>query len=271
MHIYPYINNVSTSSFSREKMKIEIQNEKYMRPSKQKAINTKDVGDLIINYHQDNGFILPNSFFRTPEKNIIYFFSFLREANQLGDERQGCGTIGYMKLPYPLAYQFLSDSFKQELPYESFLKLFKNFLHINLVKLVPIPMKNNSTHHIFEIETIEGSSFNYYYGYIETTKKNHVYKINKISFQKEDFLCAPYHFWQHNAEMYVEFVYGNWCKLLKKQYPTQQDGYIKRIIFDGTDGNQYMLEFIELTNGTDVQIAQYKKIKSHWESTTIPC
>jgi len=34
---------------------------------------------------------------------------------------------------------------------------------------------------------------------------------------------------------------------------------VKKIYFKGTDGNDYMILFFQLTNDTDIQIAQYIK------------
>ncbi len=61
------------------------------------------------------------------------------------------------------------------------------------------------------------------------------------------------------VEAVVDIKYGGWCSLVKERYPTQQDGFVKRIYFKGTDGNDYMIEFFQLTNDTDIEIAQYKK------------
>jgi hypothetical protein len=59
-------------------------------------------------------------------------------------------------------------------------------------------------------------------------------------------------------------MYQNWCGLIIKLYPTQQDEYIKRIMADGADGNQYLFVFFTLTNGTDIGIGQYRKDNNEW-------
>ena len=65
-------------------------------------------------------------------------------------------------------------------------------------------------------------------------------------------------------------MYGNWCKLIKKQLPTKQDGYVKTIDYIGTDGADYRFIFYQLTNDTDVLISQYKKdSEGNWESIRI--
>lgn len=70
-------------------------------------------------------------------------------------------------------------------------------------------------------------------------------KIRQLGSQKLDFLAA--------------FPYSQWCKLIKQQMPTKQDGYVKTIDYIGTDGADYRFIFYQLTNDTDVLISQYKK------------
>lgn len=126
-----------------------------------------------------------------------------------------------------------------------------------------------------EIETIEGtedntSNFAYYYAFIEISKEGNLYEISDVQLFGEDFLCAPYHGWSHNAEAVVDIKYGNWCHLVKKRYPTEQEGYVKDVYFEGTDGNDYKVMFFELTNDTDIEIAQYKKDKKgNWNLTKL--
>jgi hypothetical protein len=148
----------------------------------------------------------------------------------------------------------------------------------SLIKLNKVPEDKkylNMTRYFIELETIEGSTkkvtyFAYYYGYIYIQKEDHLFKIADIQLYGEDFLCAPYHGWHHNAELLVDIEYGNWCKLVKKRYPTQQEGYIKNIYFQGTDGHDYCFIFFQLTNGTDVQIVQYKKtLDNKWKPMEI--
>lgn len=40
--------------------------------------------------------------------------------------------------------------------------------------------------------------------------------------------------------------------------PRPQKKFIKHIYVYGTDGNSYLFTFMKLTNGTDVEIGQYK-------------
>lgn len=249
-------------------------NEKYFRPSKFQSINTKDFTAFVLENPSDDPLktTLPKALTASPSDTIINFFSVLREANQDATMKVGCGTVGLETLPYPIAYAFLSNSLKKQLPYNQFLNLFKNIYHINLIKMVCLPytdLSNSSYPFLIEIETIEGECFCYYYGYLEVIYENNSYLINSLSFNKEDFFCAPYHRWQHNAELVVEIKYKNWCSLIIKQYPTQQETCIKKIMAEGTDGNPYLFVFFTLTNGTDIEIGQYKKENNEWRSVTI--
>ncbi len=81
--------------------------------------------------------------------------------------------------------------------------------------------------------------------------------------------CTAYHhLWQHDAETVVAIMYGEWCKLIKKQLPTKQDGYA--IDYIGTDGANYRFIFYQLTIDTDVLISQFKKnAEGNWQSIRI--
>jgi hypothetical protein len=210
----------------------------------------------------------------SPENTIINYFSILREAENLtSNQIGGCGTVGMAKIPYPVAFNFLTKDFQKKVSYTSYLQSFKGIGHINLIKLNKLPVESHSQtiRFFIELETIEGSSknltyFAYYYGYVYIRKEKSIYKIEDITLVGEHFLCAAYHLWQHDAEAVVDIEYGNWCKLVKKRLPTKKDGYIKKIDIEGTDGNEYRFVFFELTNDTDVLVAQYKKsLKAKWE------
>ncbi len=84
---------------------------------------------------------MPDILFKTPEYSIINYFSILREAaNPEKGKFAGCGTLGQAKLPYPVAYDFLSADYQKKLSYEQYLKTFENILHINLLKLIEVPV-----------------------------------------------------------------------------------------------------------------------------------
>ncbi|PJI09776.1 MULTISPECIES: hypothetical protein [Clostridium] len=253
-------------------------NERYFRPSKLVAINVKDFSyEFLDKYWKEdyNKITLPNYLFISPKETVINYFSILREASSIS--KGGCGSIGNGVEPYPISYSFLTEDFKKRLDYKSYSEMFKEIGHINLIKLRNILDANNTNvyKYFFEIETIEPSvngntSFAYYYGFMYIKNENGSYKISDIDLRGEDFLCAPYHGWAHNAELYVNTVYGDWCKLIKVVHPTEQIGYVKNIFVSGTDGNEYMFQFFQLTNGTDIQVNQFiKNINGQWVPTII--
>ncbi|MCR3757725.1 hypothetical protein KYB31_01790 [Clostridium felsineum] len=244
-------------------------NEQYFRPSKLVAINIKDFDYKFFDkyFGNYNDIKLPNYLFNSEENTIINYFSLLREASSI--TTGGCGSIGNSKAPYPISYNFFNDDFKKRVDYNNYLSIFNEVGHINLIKLHRLYNTNSPDiyRYFFEIETIEPSvkgntSFAYYYGFIYLIYENGNYKISDIDLRGEDFLCAPYHGWMHNAEFYVDTTYGDWCHLIKERHPTEKDGYIKNIYVTGTDGNDYKFQFIQLTNGTDVQVNQFIKNKT---------
>ena len=244
--------------------------EKYYRPSKLPVQNVKYDLSFIDKYFgkKYSQIKLLLSLFKTPEDTIMNYFSILRDAaNPQEGKNAGCGTIGNATLPYPVAYNFLSSEYQKKLSYEQYLKTFENILHISLIKYKEIPVYNNLSNivrYFVEIETIEGSEkeaayFAYYYGFVDLIKEGNGYKISDVNFYGENYLCAPMHGWSYNAEAVVDVKYGGWCSLVKKRHPTQQKDYIKKIYFKGTDGYDYLIEFFQLTNDTDIEIAQFRK------------
>jgi hypothetical protein len=247
--------------------------ETYFRSSKMPVLNNRDVYSGSQFYDQytqkkPSEIVLPEELTKSPEETIINYFSVLRDAAK-GEEGKGagCGTIGDSTLYYPFAYNFLSTSYQKKLPYAQYLDSFKNILHTSLIKYRKVPVYDNPQgiiRYFIEIETIGGSkenvaNFTYYYGFIDHIKEQNQYKISNLEFTGENYLCAPYHGWSYDAEISVQARYGYWCKLISKLYPTIQKGYVKHLYFLGTDGKDYMIEFFQLTNDTDIEIAQYKR------------
>jgi hypothetical protein len=245
--------------------------EKYFRPSKLPILNNRIIGHDFLHEHQSKdptSVKIPEDFYKSPEDTIINYFSFLRDAaNLIKGKIAGCGTVGSWKLPFPIGYTFFTADYKKRISYEQYLKSFDGIGHTNLIKLKKLPpdlLYPKHDKYFIELETIEGSDkgisyFAYYYGYIYIQKQNDNYLISDMMLYGEDFLCAPYHGWYHDAEANVSIRYGNWCKMIEKQYPTKQIDYVKKIYFMGTDGYDYLIEFMHLTNDTDVEVSQYKK------------
>ncbi|KXL52688.1 hypothetical protein CLNEO_17090 [Anaerotignum neopropionicum] len=256
--------------------------ETYFRPSNLPVLNTRILSHDLLdkNYGKKPEEIsLPDGLLDTPENTILNFYSILRDAaNPVADKSAGCGTIGLDKTPYPTSYQFLSYEYQQNLSYESYLKSYENILHINLIKFHPLPLgkaEENAARYFVELETIEGTDkeigvFAYYYGFVDLKKEKNQFKITNIYYFGENFLCAPYHGWHWDAESNVAIRYGDWCKLIQGDIQKSQTDDIVRIIFDGTDGYQYCIVFFQLTNSTDLEVAQYRKLPGGtWKPITI--
>jgi hypothetical protein len=265
--LYQQISEAEQPSTTTEAIDIET----YFRPSNLPVLNDRTFnGDFFKDFYGKEYFkiILPSNLLKTPEDTILNYFSILREAaNPTENTNTGCGTLGWARVPYPYAYNFLSSEYQKKVDFNQYLASFENILHINLIKYKQVPADAehpNALKYFIEIEAIEGSEkymgyFGYYYGFMYLTKEGNQYKISDIEFTGENYLCAPYHGWAYNAEYVVDIKYGEWCSLVKERFPTQQDGYVKKIFFKGTDEANYLFVFFQLTNGTDIEIAQYKQ------------
>jgi hypothetical protein len=267
--------NLAATSLSRQAISIINEsmsnlNETFFRPSKLKSLNNNFMDFRIFSQTFTNGTV-PPSLLDSPQNTAINYFSVLQQAANLTENKTGgCGTIGYEQAPYPIAYDFLSESNKKSMPYDEFLTSFEGIGHINLIKIIPIITQATDDYKYFlELEILEGTNvgvttFNYYTGELNLIKVNGLYYIDFLSLTPEDFFCAAYHGWAHNAELYVETVYGNWCGLIMKQYSPQQDEYKKDIIVDGGDNQKYMFKFAKLSNGTDLLINTLIKSNDSW-------
>lgn len=247
--------------------------ENFFRPSCSKILNNTNLDynffDKYIN-KKPSEIQMDSNLVTNPEDTLINYYTILKSASYYDENSKkyaGCGSIGDGSAPYPIAYNFLTEGYKNKLTFDEYLKSFNNIFHINLIKLKEIPRvdaNENFKSYFVELETIEGAdkpmtNFGYYFGFIDLAKEDGLYKISKMDFYGEDFLCAPYHGWRWFGESVVEIKYGGWCKLISGKTTTKTDGYTKNIYFHGTDGNEYMIEFLTITNNTDVEVAQYKK------------
>lgn len=250
--------------------------EQFFRPSNMPILNGKIENSIYDMYGKNYSEInIPKEILKTPQDTIINYFIVLRDAANPNDETQtGCGTLGDAKGPYPVAYNFLSNSYKKQISYNEYLKSFENKLHINLIKLNKVaPDKDNpnSIKYFVELEVIEGTNenkgvFAYYYGYIYLEKENGMYKIKDMQYAPENYLCAPYHGWSYDAKYFVEIKYKEWCSLVNGDLEVKKDGYEKKVYFKDKYNNEYYVLFYQLTNGVDIKIADYKKNKNgKWE------
>ncbi|MHB8064745.1 MAG: hypothetical protein ACYDG2_19295 [Ruminiclostridium sp.] len=267
--------NLTSESLSRQTISIINESmsnltETFFRPSKLEVLNNNFMDFRIFSQTFINSTV-PPTLMDSPQNTAINYFSVLQQAANLTESKAGgCGTIGYAQAPYPIAYGFLSEGNKKSMNYDEYQTSFEGIGHINLIKIIPIISQETDKYKYFiELEILEGSSvgvttFNYYTGELDLIKVNGLYYIDSLSLTPEDFFYAAYHGWAHNAESYVETVYGNWCGLIMKQYSPQQDDYKKNIIVDGVDNKKYMFEFAKLTNGTDLLINTLIKSNDSW-------
>ncbi len=257
---------------------VEVYNyvERFFRPSDMAILNNENLSALYEFYNQNPYKMkLPTNPFRSGKDTVVNYFNVLREAaNPLDNNETGCGTLGDATGPYPVAYNFLSKSYQKELSYKEFLNSFYNMLHINLIKLNNVPADEDNQDllkYFVELEVIEGSNeekglFAYYYGYIYLDKEEDGYKIVKMNFSPENYLCAPYHGWAYDAKSFVEIEYGNWCSLVEGDVIVNEEAYEKRAYYKDSEDNEYYVLFYELTNGVDKKIADYKKNENdQWE------
>ena len=133
--------------------------ERFFRPSNMPILNTKRNLLSINDYGKKPSDIKINKeLLKTPKETIINYFSVLREtANPLDNTQTGCGTLGDATGPYPLAYNFLSKSYKEKVSYKEYFKSFENQLHINLIKLNEVPLdkkRPNDIKYFVELEVI---------------------------------------------------------------------------------------------------------------------
>lgn len=250
--------------------------ERFFRPSDMAILNDDNL-NVLKEFYNNNPYKmeLPSKPFRSGKDTVINYFNVLREAaNPLEENETGCGSLGEVKAPYPVAYNFLSKSYQKELSYKDFLDSFKNILHINLIKVNNVPSDEDNPDllkYFVELEVIEGTKeskgmFAYYYGYIYLDKEDNGYRIVKMDYSGENYLCAPYHGWAYDAQTFVEVEYGNWCSLVDGDVIVNEDGYQKRAYYKDKDDNEYYVLFYELTNGVDKKIADYKKnADDEWE------
>lgn len=254
--------------------------ERFHRPSRQPAINTKySFLDL-----QNANETVP--VFKNPEDLIKAYYGLLREASNMTGYHGGCGTIGHHKAPYPYAWKLLTEDYRKELSLERFIESFRGTGHTTLLKLIPAwapdDTPENIRYFMTEIEVITGpkmtsesrrtsqpSYFAYYYGLVtvENTGRNG-WKIKRIDYIPEDFLCAPYHSWYWEAEALVEIVYGNWYGLIDRIDSIDKHDSLYMVYAVGND-QLYRFDFVRLTNGEDILIRENIKFAGVWKETNL--
>lgn len=254
--------------------------ERFQRPSKQPALILKyNVSDFFIDSEQPP-YITTK--FQTPEDLIHAYYAIIKNASNMDGYGGGCGTIGWSKLPYPYAYELLSNQTRKQMSFEDFVDSFAGTGYTTLLKIFPayqpLHTPENIRYYITEIEIITGrlydagpqpSYFAYYYGLITTEKSaSEGWKIKSINYIPEDFLCHPAHHWEYDARSFTDVVYKGWYGLIENiEKVDRKDTYLQ--IYAAGKGNKYKFEFVRLTNGDEVLLHEYIFKDNRWQEANL--
>lgn len=238
--------------------------ERFRRPSKCQPVSNPYTFQDFVKEYDAPPFV--TAVFHKAIDVIKAYFAILENASNMPGFLGGCGSIGDALLPYPYAYELLSNSLQKQMPLEEFIHSFQGIGYITLLKLYPVYGSNETTcYYMFEMEAITGPSENqtltslqtgsyfvYHYGImaVENTGKSG-FKIDQISCLPEDFLCAPDHGWVYSATYLVTAVYKDWYNLITKiEYTTCLQNMI--YVYATGHGKIYRFDFVRLTNGYDI-------------------
>jgi len=237
--------------------------EKYHRPSKHLPLKNPFSYQLFA--ANDSDYV-----FKTPTDVIYAYYGIVKEASNMEGFAGGCGTIGFAKAPYEIAYRLLDRDIRKHIELDQFIQTFEGVGHITLLKLHLLPKDSTSEtirHYMVEVELITGPKINeddetppnpityfaYYYGIITVIKNEIGWHIQRIKYYPEDFLCAPYHSWFYDSNAIVKIIYTEDLKLIQSVSKITETGDI--ISYYCTDGqHQYRLDFVVLVNGHEILI-----------------
>ncbi|QGT98632.1 hypothetical protein SYNTR_0039 [Candidatus Syntrophocurvum alkaliphilum] len=275
--------DIDTPVFTAEDLLYDI--ERFQRPSKESQLELKYTFD--IDDFEDKEPYIPKDYpkkFKSSQDVIHAYYSILKEASYMEGYHGGCGTIGWDKIPYPYAYELLSEETKNTISFKKFKNSFKGTGHITALKLYPAynPRNNdkNIDYNFVEVEVITGppystksnkkpSYFAYYYGIVTTEyNKSTGWKISAIDYIAEDFLCAPYHFWHWDSKEFTKAVYGGWYSLINEIDNIEiKDPLIS--IYASKKDKKYKFHFVRLTNGEDILLNEYIYKDEKWEEVNL--
>lgn len=278
----------SVSSCENQVLKVSKQldegnySQRFQRPSNQPPLpNPYSFQDFFKNEGEEP---VITEIFQKPEDVILAYYGILESASNMQGFSGGCGTVGDAGVPYTYAYQLLTQESRSIMSFKKFKDSFRGIGHITLLKLYPayspVGTPPNLQYYMIEIEAIMGekekpdnhqakSRFAYYYGLVTVEKTTQEgYKIKKIDYLPEDFLCAPYHGWSYDAEALVGIIYMDNLNIIDKIERTEQDGNEIHIYASGT-GGQYRFDFIRITNGYDILMHENIFKDGKWTETSL--
>ena len=260
----------------------EVNYARFNRPSAQPALKNPF---LLESFPQDaNGSYKIPRRFSHPQDVVKTFFGILKDAAYMDGNAGGCGSIGEAMTPYPYAYALFSAQAQKKLSLAQFTDSFKGIGHITLLKVYPLytPPGASAQRFMYEIEAItgpsandknaygrDGSYFTYYYGVAEVTgDQNSGYALQSVEYIPEDFLCAPFHGWKYDTQYIVQYVYGDWHKIIDRITATEQDGDRIHTYADGK-GKKYRFDFVRLTNGYDILLHENDLENGQWKEVNL--
>lgn len=222
---------------------------------------------------------------KTPLDTVLAYYGVLREASNMLGYSGGCGTVGDAGVPYPYAYQLLTKEAQKSMSQQQFIQSFAGIGHITLPQVHPLPIAGdiNTAYYMVELETILGkpdkgdkhqpsSYFGYYTAVVTLKQQEGQWKIDKIDYRPLDFLCAPYHGWDYDADNIISIVYTENLQLIDNITGRQQKNGVIQIFAQGTAGgqlNRYRLDFVRLTNGYDQLIGEYIQQNGSWQAISL--
>lgn len=253
--------------------------ERFQRPSKQAALPNPYTANALM-----QPAALPS--FAQPEAVIYAYFALLEEASNMLGYSGGCGTIGNAALPYPYAYSLLTPEAQARLSPEAFQDSFRGIGHTTLLQLYPLPNPEGTPpeteYYLVELEVITGKSekeapgspqeqisyFAYYYGIVTVQKAEGGWKIQRIDYLPENYLCAPYHSWFYEATLVVPIVYQENIKLVDSVNDSLKKDHLLFLYASGK-GQEYRFDFVRLTNGYDILIGENILQNGEWQPVAL--
>lgn len=258
--------------------------ERFQRPSKQPALALKYEANDFINFMEEPPYVTTK--FESPEDVIQAYYAILKDASNMAGYHGGCGTIGLSEIPYPYAYELLSDSTRKKMTLDEFIDSFEGIGYITLLKILPtyeppLTQYKNIKYIMIEIELITGapvkkddyregpSHFAYYYGLI-TVQKSVLkgWKIKDIKYVPEDFLCHPMHHWDYNSKFLVDIVYHQWYGIIDLVEKIEIKDSLVYVYAVGK-GEKYRFDFVRITNGDDVLLHENIYKDGQWSEVNL--
>ena len=248
--------------------------ERFLRPSQERAMPLHYDGGALLAVYEAGGTVP----YARPEDVAHGYFALLGLASNLEGYSGGCGTVGYGVTPYPYAWGLFTDEARKEMSLDDFMDSFAGVGAFTPLKLIPLAGNDQEQSYYVEVEYIQTGRqstkpqptyFAYCYGLMTVRHTGDGWRIASVDYLPEDFLCAPYHGWDWDAESFVSIVYGDWYGLVEQiDRVDRQDGIIT--VFASGVGHEYRFQFVRMANGTDRLIGEQQLDSAgHWREASL--